>query len=69
MKVKSLWLRDCKKRFFCYYGMSIAKFRERCNEMNEFRGYKVHDVTVYLNNLAEVQVAAVWHSAEKRIKI
>jgi hypothetical protein len=49
--------------------MTVAKFRERCHEMNNYRGYKVHDVTVYLNQLAEVQVAAVWHCAVRSIKI
>lgn len=69
MKVASLWLRDCRKKFFCYYGMTVTKFRERCFEMNDYRGYKVHDVSVYLNQLGEVNVAAIWHSAERSIKI
>lgn len=64
-----MWLRDCRKRFFCYYGMTIAKFREKCREMHNFRGYQVFDVSVYLNQQAEIQVAAVWLSASRKIKI
>jgi len=34
--------------------MTIAKFREKCREMHNFRGYQVFDVSVYLNQQAEI---------------
>lgn len=69
MKVQSMWMRDCRKKFYFYYGMTIAKFRATCVDMQNSRGYKVHDVAMYLNEKQEVQVAAVWHNADPVVKI
>ena len=49
--------------------MTIAKFRERCIDLNINRGYKLQDVTVYISPLQEVQIAAVWHNIDYVFKI
>lgn len=40
------------------------KFKDLCEDMAKNRGYKLFDLSVYLNQFEEVQIAAVWHNAE-----
>lgn len=69
LKIESLWLPDFGKKFYCYYSMSESKFKERCNDMDQNRGFKLIDVSCYLNQFSKLQIAAVWHSTEPKYKI
>lgn len=67
--VQSLWLRNIGIRFFSYYSMSISVFRERCTDMINNRGYKLQDVSLYLNQYSQVQVAAIWILVDEVYKV
>ena len=63
LKVQSMWMKEGRRKFYFYYGMTIAKFRERCYDMHHSRTYKIHDLSIYQDEKGQVQVAAVWHNA------
>jgi hypothetical protein len=54
LKVQSMWMKEGRRKFYFYYGMTIAKFRERCYDMHHSRNYKIHDTSIYLNEQGTV---------------
>lgn len=64
LKVQSLWAKECGKKFYCYYRLSIDEFKDLCDDMSKNRGYKLFDICCYLNEFDEVLIAAVWHNTD-----
>lgn len=45
--VHSVWVPKAGISFFCYFGMTIEKFTERCSDLAANGGYCLQDVTIY----------------------